>query len=119
MSLPYNNELIAHAKELRKNMTPWERKLWYLFLRDYPVRFQRQKVIGYYIADFYCHKAKIVIELDGSQHYDAEQAEYDAERTEYLEGCGLTVLRFSNLDIDKNFDSVCEYIDLQLKNALR
>lgn len=118
MSLQYNHKMIEHAKELRKNMTPWERKLWFMFLRNYPVRFQRQKVIGTYIADFYCHKAGLVIELDGSQHYDEEQAKYDAKRTEYLKGCGLTVIRFSNLDVDKNFDSVCEYINLQVQMLL-
>ena len=112
----YNKENIPLAKMLRKNMTPWERKLWYDFLRNYPVRFQRQKAIGNYIADFYCAKARLVIELDGGGHYTAEQAEKDAFRTKELESMNLRVLRICNLDIDRNFSGVCEYIDLIVKN---
>ena len=112
----YNKENIPLAKMLRKNMTPWERKLWYDFLRNYPVRFQRQKAIGNYIADFYCAKARLVIELDGGGHYTAEQAEKDAFRTKTLESMNLTVLRICNLDINQNFSGVCEYIDLIVKN---
>ena len=112
----YNKENIPLAKMLRKNMTPWERKLWYDFLRNYPVRFQRQKAIGNYIADFYCAKARLVIELDGGGHYTAEQAEKDAFRTKTLESMNLTVLRICNLDINHNFSGVCEYIDLIVKN---
>ena len=112
----YNKANIPHAKELRKNMTPWERKLWYDFLRSYPVRFQRQKAIGEYIADFYCAKAKFVIELDGGGHYTPEQRQKDQFRTENLENMDLTVLRICNLDIDNNFLGVCEYIDVAVKN---
>ena len=112
----YNKANIPLAKELRKNMTPWERKLWYDYLRSYPIRFQRQKAIGNYIVDFYCAKAKLVIELDGGGHYTAEQAEKDAFRTNELEAMDLTVLRFCNLDIDRNFRGVCEHIDLTVKN---
>ena len=111
----YNKENIPLAKALRKNMTPWERKLWYDFLRTYPVRFQRQKAIGNYIADFYCARARLVIELDGGGHYTAEQAEKDAQRTKDLESMNLTVVRICNLDIDHNFRGVCEYIDLTVK----
>ena len=111
----YNKENIPLAKTLRKNMTPWERKLWYDFLRDYPVRFQRQKAIGNYIADFYCARARPVIELDGGGHYTAEQAEKDALRTKDLESMNLTVVRICNLDIDRNFNGVCESIDLTVK----
>ena len=111
----YNKENIPLAKALRKNMTPWERKLWYDFLRTYPVRFQRQKAIGKYIADFYCARARLVIELDGGGHYTAEQAEKDAQRTKDLESMNLTVVRICNLDIDHNFRGVCEYIDLTVK----
>ena len=111
----YNKENIPLAKTLRKNMTPWERKLWYDFLRAYPVRFQRQKAIGNYIADFYCARARLVIELDGGGHYTAEQAEKDAQRTKDLESMNLTVVRICNLDIDRNFRGVCEYIDLTVK----
>ena len=92
-------------------MTPWERKLWYQFLRTYPIRFQRQKAIGEYIADFYCAKAQLVIELDGGGHYTDEQKEYDVVRTQALEKMGLQVLRFCNTDIDHHFRGVCERID--------
>ena len=111
----YNKENIPLAKTLRKNMTPWERKLWYDFLRDYPVRFQRQKAIGNYIADFYCARARLVIELDGGGHYTAEQAGKDEMCTKDLESMNLTVVRICNLDIDRNFSGVCEYIDLTVK----
>ena len=112
----YNRANIPLAKSLRKNMTPWERKLWYDFLRAYPIRFQRQKAIGNFIADFYCAKVGLVIELDGGGHYTAEQTEKDIQRTKELEAMNLTVLRICNLDIDKNFQGVCEYIDLAVKN---
>ncbi len=112
----YNKENIPLAKVLRKNMTPWERTLWYDFLRDYPVRFQRQKAIGNYIADFYCAKARLVIEIDGGGHYTAEQEQKDYIRTKALESMNLTVLRICNSDIDRNFGGVCEYIDLTVKN---
>ena len=112
----YNKANIPLAKNLRKNMTPWERKLWYEFLRDYPLRFQRQKAIGNYIVDFYCAKAGLVIELDGSEHYTAEQTEKDNIRTKDLENMKLTVIRICNLDIDRNFRGVCEYIDITVKS---
>ena len=112
----YNKDNIPLAKVLRKNMTPWERKLWYDFLKYYPVRFQRQKAIGNYIADFYCAKARLVIELDGGGHYTPEQAEKDRLRAKDLESMSLTVVRICNLDIDRNFPGVCEYIDLTVKN---
>ena len=111
----YNKENIPLAKTLRKNMTPWERKLWYDFLRYYPVRFQRQKAIGNYIADFCCAKARLVIEPDGGGHYTAELARKDEMRTKDLESMNLTVVRICNLDIDRNFSGVCEYIDLTVK----
>ena len=111
----YNKENIPLAKTLRKNMTPWERKLWYEFLRNYPVRFQRQKAIGDYIVDFYCAKVGLVVELDGGGHYTAEQAKKDNLRTKELERMKLTVIRICNLDIDRNFHGVCEYIDITAK----
>ena len=113
---PYAKGNIPLAKELRRNMTPWERKLWYTFLRHYPIRFQRQKAIGPYIADFYCAKAQLVIELDGAGHYTAEQAQADELRTKDLEAMNLTVLRICNSDIDHNFSGVCQQIDLSVKN---
>jgi very-short-patch-repair endonuclease len=111
MSLPYNNKLIPYAKELRKNATPWERKLWFYFLKDYPVRFQRQKVIGDFIVDFYCHKAKLVIEVDGAGHETPQGEQKDQIRTERLEEYGLTVIRIPNRCIDNDFYRVCKYID--------
>ena len=80
----YNPRNIPLARHLRKNMTPWERKLWYNYLRNCPVRFQRQKAIGGYIADFYCASARLIVELDGSQHYTPEQQQADARRTAYF-----------------------------------
>ena len=106
------------AKALRQNMTPWERKLWHCFLKEYPIRFQRQKCIDGYIVDFYCFKAKIVIELDGGGHYDPISVEKDAKRTQVLETYGLKVLRFCNLDVDKNFYGVCTVIDNEIKGRL-
>ena len=114
----YNNQNIRNAKQLRKNMTPWERKLWHCFLKAYPIRFQRQKCIGNYIADFYCFQAKLVIELDGGGHYDPESAKKDAYRTKVLENYGLKVIRFCNTDIDKNFYGVCTVIDTEVKNRV-
>ena len=114
----YNKENIPLAKVLRKNMTPWERKIWYDFLRNYPVRFQRQKAIGNYIADFYCAKARLIIKLDGGGHYTPKQARKDEQRTNDLNAMNLTVIRICNLDIDRNFRGVCEYIDHWVLNSL-
>ena len=114
----YNKENIPLAKVLRKNMTPRERKLWYNFLRNYPVRFQRQKAIGNYITDFYCAKARLVIELDGGEHYMPEQARKDEQRKNDLRSLNLTVVRICNLDIDRNFCGVCEYVDRLVQNSL-
>ena len=97
-------------------MTPWERKLWYEYLRTYPLRFQRQKAIGNYIADFYCAKAGLVIEPDGGEHYTKQQGQRDSTRTDQLAAMGLTVLRICNLDIDQNFCGICEYINFTVKN---
>ena len=111
----YDHKNVEFARKLRKEMTPWERKLWYCFLSSYPVRFQKQKPIGNYIADFYCSKAALVIELDGGGHYNPESAEKDRIRTEQLELEGLKVLRFCNMDIDKNFYGVISVIDKEVK----
>ena len=118
MQSKHNKQLIPFAKQLRKEMTKEERHLWYDFLRKYPVRFLRQKVLGKYIADFYCARAKLVIELDGSQHYEDKNMEKDAGRTEFLAGYDLTVLRIANNEINKNFEGVCEYIDTAVKQSL-
>ncbi|MBQ3111399.1 MAG: endonuclease domain-containing protein, partial [Firmicutes bacterium] len=114
----HNTQLVPLAKQLRKNMTKEERHLWYDFLRDYPVRFMRQRVIGRYIVDFYCARAKLVVELDGSQHFEDANAEKDAERTAVLAGYGLQVLRIANNEVNQNFRGVCEYIDAAVQEKL-
>ncbi|MCI6227221.1 MAG: endonuclease domain-containing protein [Candidatus Faecousia sp.] len=107
------------SQQLRKNATPEENTLWYQYLRDYPIRFRRQFVFGHYIVDFYCARAKLVLELDGSQHYDPEGIQKDARRTEYLESLGLMVLRFSNDDIKRNLRGVCERVDAVVKDRMQ
>lgn len=106
----HNPALTKSARLLRKNMTKEERRLWYDFLREYPVRFLRQKVIDNFIVDFYCHDARLIIEIDGSQHYTEDGIIKDRIRTEQINMRGLTVLRISNAEINKNFDSVCNNI---------
>ena len=118
MQSKHNKQLVPFAKQLRKEMTKEERHLWYDFLRTYPVRFSRQKVLGKYIADFYSAQAKLVIELDGSQHYQAENKEEDVERVTFLEGYGLKILRIPNNEVNRNFRGVCEYIDNICKQSL-
>ena len=110
MNKTHNPSLTANAKELRKHMTKEERHLWYDFLKSLPVPIHRQKVIGNYIADFYCAKAKLVIELDGSQHYEETGQAADRIRDDYFRSLGLHILRYSNLDISRNFDGVCSDI---------
>ena len=119
MSLDYNKKNISLAKTLRKKTTPQENHLWYDFLSDYKVRFQRQKAIDNFIADFYCHKAKLIIEIDGSQHYTEAGRQNDEFRTEILEGYDLKVIRFTNRQINTNFQGVCAYIDAVVKASLR
>ena len=103
------------AQELRKNQTKEENHLWYDFLKTYPVQFRRQYPVGCYYADFYCYEAKLVVELDGSQHYEPENVAADQKRTAYFAKHGLHILRFTNLDIWKSFAGVCEAIDLEVK----
>ncbi|MBR5544963.1 MAG: endonuclease domain-containing protein [Clostridia bacterium] len=107
----HNPKLTPNARELRKNMTKEEKQLWYNYLRKCKVRFLRQKVIDNYIVDFYCSKLNLVIELDGSQHYEDKGLKYDKIRTKKLENRQLTVIRIPNNEIWHNFDGVCEYID--------
>ncbi len=118
MDRKHNSKMVPFARELRKNMTKEEKHLWYDFLKNYPIRFLRQKVLGKYIADFYCAKASLVIELDGSQHYEAEGVINDEKRTAYLEQYAIKVVRISNLDVLKNFEGVCKYIDNEVKQSL-
>ena len=102
-----NPKLRKNAQKLRREMTKEERRLWYDFLKQLPLTVNRQKVIGHYIVDFYCASAKLAIELDGSQHYESEGTTSDQERDYALNQLGITVVRYSNSDIDRNFDGVC------------
>ena len=114
-----NNDLLLFARNLRKEMTAEERKLWYQFLRDYPVPFRRQEIIGNFIADFYCSQARLVIELDGSQHYEDTAQENDRKRTAFLNDQGIAVLRIPNHEVKRHFEEVCVFIDEAVKKALR
>lgn len=116
--IDYDSEIIPRAKQLRKDMTEQERRLWYCCLKEYPVKFYKQRVIGAYIVDFYCAQARLAIELDGSQHYEDEGKQYDALRTAELEKQGIRVIRFSNDDVNKRFKSVCEQIDLIVQKRI-
>ena len=113
-----NKTLVPLARKLRKEMTKEERRLWYGFLREYPIRFYRQKVLGYYIADFYCAKAKLVIELDGSQHFEKSGEVRDEDRTRFLGEYGLEVLRIPNNEVNQNFEGVCVWIDEKVKQRI-
>ena len=119
MDRKHNASLSAKAKVLRKNMTKEERHLWYDFLKDYPVRFLRQKVIDHYIVDFYCHDARLVIELDGSQHYEPVEQLKDAQRTKRIQDRGLLVIRIPNNAVFANFSGTCEYIDRLVRNRMQ
>lgn len=119
MTIPKDNSQLENARRLRREMTPHERKLWYLFLRKYPVKIYKQRIIGRYIVDFYCASAKLVIEVDGSQHYEPQGMANDAERSALFSDLGLEVLRFSNRDIDRSFHRVCEQIDMTIQTRLQ
>ena len=112
------DKLLRYSQKLRKSMTKEERHLWFDFLKTYPVQFRRQYPIAPYIVDFYCYKARLVVELDGSQHCDSAGFRYDAHRTAALEAQGLKVIRFSNLDVINRFREVCEVIDRQVRHQL-
>ena len=118
MPLPYNGKNKKFARNLRKNATKQENHLWYDFLRKYPVPFHRQVMIDDFIADFYCHQAKLVIELDGSQHETDIGMQKDEIRTEKIERYGVTVIRFPNRSVDKDFHRVCDYIDRTVKELM-
>ena len=119
MSISKDYSQLENARRLRREMTPHERKLWYLFLRKYPVKIYKQRIIGRFIVDFYCASAKLVIEVDGSQHYEPQGIAYDAERSAFLSALGLEVLRFSNRDIDRDFRNMCEQIDITIQSRLQ
>lgn len=114
----YNPNLKERSRELRKNMTRHEKHLWYDFLKIYPIKWYKQRSIDRFIVDFYCSSAKLIIELDGSQHYTEDGMEYDSIRTDILEKYDLQVIRFTNVDIDCHFNSVCEEIDQKVKERL-
>jgi len=115
----YNCALIENGRQLRKNMTRHEKHLWYDFLRSFPIKWYRQRPIDHYIVDFYCSKARLVLELDGSQHYTIESEEYDEIRTEILEAYQLDVMRISNMEIDRNFQKVCQMIEWTVEERLK
>ena len=118
MERKHNKDLTESAKILRNNMTKEEKHLWYDYLRECPVKFSRQKVLGKYIADFYSAEAKMVIELDGSQHYEKENRIYDEKRTEFLEEYDLKVIRIPNFEINNNFEGICRYLDKKIEQSL-
>ncbi len=104
-------EMLRRSRQLRQSMTKEENRLWFQFLRKYPLQFKRQYIIGNYIVDFYCYKARLIVELDGSQHCDPRDMEYDHKRTQFLKNQGYQVLRISNLDVLRQFSAVCSHID--------
>ena len=114
----YNKNLVSRSRDMRKQATRQENSLWYDFLRTSAVRWHRQKIMGDYIVDFHCPKAKLIIELDGAHHLEQARGEYDAERTKYLEAYGYRVIRFSNDLIDSQFASVCETIHQEIQRRI-
>ena len=114
----YRSDLRKKAQILRKNMTPQEKHLWYDFLRDYRPRFYRQKPMLTYILDFYCPTARIVVEIDGSQHFEEQAAIYDDKRTQELRNIGLDILRYTNREINESFESVCQSIEVAIKERI-
>ena len=115
----HNKKNTSNAQNLRKNMTKEERKLWYEYLCQYPYRFRRQVTCGNYILDFYCAAAKLAVELDGSQHNDADGLLYDQRRTAFLNSIGIHVLRFSNLDVLQNLNGVCQTVDMAVMQRVK
>ena len=117
-NLSYDGRNKAFAQKLRREMTKQERHLWYDYLRTCPAKFHRQKQFGYYIVDFYCAALQLVIEIDGSQHYEPEERARDEAWTAYLNSIGLKVVRFSNHDVDAHFESVCATIDNMIREGM-
>jgi len=109
--IPYKADITVRARQLRKNMTESERKLWFCYLKDCGIRFYRQKQIENYIIDFYCARARLVIEIDGDSHFNEDAVQYDNKRTKLLENYGLSIIRFTNNDIKYRFPGVCETIE--------
>ena len=119
MTIPKDCGQLENARRLRREMTPHERKLCYLFLRKYPVKIYKQRIIGRFIVDFYCASAKLVVEVDGSQHYEPQGIAYDEERSAFLLAPDLEPLRLSTRDIDRDFRGVCEQIDIAIQTRLQ
>ena len=117
-NMQHNKDLTQLAQKLRREMTKEEQQLWYRFLRQYPIQFKRQSTCGQYILDFYCSKAKLAVEIDGSYHGYSETVENDKARTEYLNSIGIVVMRFPNRDIWQNLDRVCKQIDFMVKERI-
>lgn len=111
----YDKKLKSRADELRKNMTQQEWNLWYFYLRNHRLKWYRQRIIDRFIVDFYCHAAKLVIEIDGKLHYTEQGIVYDTERTQVLQGYGLKVLRYTNQQLECNFQEVCWDIEKNLQ----
>ena len=114
-----NYKMLGTARTLRRNLTPQEHRLWYVFLRDYPIKIYKQRIIESFVVDFYCAQARLVIELDGSQHYTEQGKEYDCERTHILQQYGPEVLCFANHDIDEHFDAICEQIHHTIQDRIQ
>ena len=109
MTDEWHDPLLSRARELRRSMTPQERKLWYCFLKEYPVKIYKQKIIGPFIVDFYCHAAQLVIELDGPVHHSGAASARDDERTALLMIRGLKILHIENEEIDDDFPEQYEF----------
>ena len=105
--IPYRRDLTPRSQSLRRDPSPAERKLWYEFLRDLPIKFTRQKPLGHYIADFYCARYRLVVELDGDNHYTDAAQRYDETRTAALTRLGVRVVRFTNAEVMRDFEGVC------------
>ncbi|MCX6147018.1 MAG: endonuclease domain-containing protein [Candidatus Kapabacteria bacterium] len=116
--LPYNPKLVERARELRKNLTEMEKKIWFQFLRNHIIVFHRQKIIDNFIVDFYCSKAKLIIEIDGDSHFTENGLEYDILRTSILENYNLKLIRFTNIEVRNNFEYVCMKINEELENRI-
>ena len=116
--MKHNPNLTPYAQKLRKNMTPQEAKLWYGYLKKYPIQFRRQVTIERYILDFYCAQAKLAVEIDGAQHYEAQGKQHDLCRTNYLNSLGIEVLRFTNSDVEEKFLGLCSRIDSKVKDRI-
>ena len=113
-----NNAMLERAKELRRDMTPQEKQLWYHFLQHYPTKVYKQRIIDSFIADFYCSAARLVIEVDGKQHYTEQGLAYDEQRAAIISRYGIEVIRFTNQEIDEKFKLVTEKIDLKIRERV-